>query len=133
MRVAMRACSAARSAGTRASLSTRYAKRDGAAPCSADSGLPVNATGSLHNTVDVDGPFDGAVELGKKLAGSAQVRVCVTKQWYRYALGLGETELDSCALKSAVEGFKASGDKFSELLVAVVSSDAFRRRTVIAP
>lgn len=98
-----------------------------------DSGLPVNATGTLQNTVDIDGPFDGAVELGKKLAGSAQVRVCVTKEWYRYALGLGESELDDCALKSAVEGFKASGDKFSELLVAVVSSDAFRRRTVIAP
>lgn len=98
-----------------------------------DSGLPVNATGVLQNTVDIDGPFDGAVELGKKLATSAQARVCVTKQWYRYALGLGENELDSCVLKSAVDGFKASGDKFSELLVAVVSSDAFRRRTVIAP
>jgi Protein of unknown function (DUF1592)/Protein of unknown function (DUF1588)/Protein of unknown function (DUF1595)/Protein of unknown function (DUF1587)/Protein of unknown function (DUF1585) len=98
-----------------------------------DSGLPVNASGVLKNTVDIDGPFDGAVELGKKLAGSAQVRVCVTKEWYRYALGLGETELDACALKSAVEGFKASGNQFSELLVGMVSSEAFRRRTVIAP
>jgi hypothetical protein len=99
----------------------------------ADNGLPVNATGTLKNTLDADGPFDGAVELGTKLAKSAQVRACVTEQWYRYALGVTDGELNLCALKSTVEGFRASGNKLPELLVALVSSEAFRRRTVIAP
>jgi Protein of unknown function (DUF1592)/Protein of unknown function (DUF1588)/Protein of unknown function (DUF1595)/Protein of unknown function (DUF1585)/Protein of unknown function (DUF1587) len=98
-----------------------------------DNGLPVDASGVLKNTLDVDGPFDGAVELGAKLAKSAQVRVCVSKEWYRYALGVGENELDTCALKSTVEAFKASGNKLPELLIALSASDAFRRRTVIAP
>jgi hypothetical protein len=99
----------------------------------ADNGLPVNATGTLKNTLDADGPFDGAVELGTKLAKSAQVRACVTEQWYRYTLGVTDGELNLCALKSTVEGFRASGNKLPELLVALVSSEAFRRRTVIAP
>jgi hypothetical protein len=57
----------------------------------------------------------------------------VTQQWYRYALGVGENELNPCALKSTVEGFQASGDQLPELLIALAASDAFRRRTVIAP
>ncbi len=98
-----------------------------------DNGLPVNASGVLTSTLDIDGPFDGAVELGGKLAKSQQVGVCVTEQWYRYALGVGENELNLCALKSTVEGFKASGNQLPELLIALVSSDAFRQRTLIAP
>ena len=39
----------------------------------------------------------------------------------------------SSALKSTVEGFNASGNQLPELLIALASSDAFRRRTVIAP
>lgn len=98
-----------------------------------DNGLPVNATGALKNTLDADGPFDGAVELGAKLAKSSQARACVAEQWARYSLGVNDGELDPCALKSTIESFGASGNKLPELLVALVSSDPFRHRTVIAP
>lgn len=98
-----------------------------------DSGLPVDATGVLSRTLDVDGPFNGAVELGGKLAKSAQVKACVAQQWYRYALGITAEDVDGCALKSTIEHFNASGNDLRELLIALVSSDAFRRRTVITP
>jgi len=96
-----------------------------------DNGLPVNAAGVLTNTLDLDGTFDGTVALGAKLAQSVQVKACVTEQWYRYALGVGEEQLNTCALKSTIEHFNASGNKLPELLVALVSSEAFRRRSVI--
>lgn len=96
-----------------------------------DNGLPVDATGVLKHTVDADGPFNGAVELGKKLGQSVQVQACVTKQWARYALGATLDDIDDCAIKQAIEQLQASGGDLQELLPALLASDAFRRRTVI--
>ena len=98
-----------------------------------DNGLPVDATGKLTGTRDVDGTFEGAVELGELLAESEQVQSCFARQWYRYALGAADKEIDACALRSTVERFRDSGNDLRELLIALVSSDAFRRRTNIEP
>ena len=96
-------------------------------------GLPVDATGKLTDTVDIDGPFNGAVELGQKLEQSVQVKACVTKQWARYALGSTLDDIDDCAIKQAIEQLNASGGDLQELLPALIASDAFRRRTVVKP
>ena len=47
---------------------------------------------------DVDGAFKGPIELARRLARQPQVQKCVTTQWFRYALGRMETELDACTL-----------------------------------
>ncbi|MBC8133978.1 MAG: DUF1592 domain-containing protein, partial [Deltaproteobacteria bacterium] len=54
-----------------------------------ESGAPVDASGALSGT-DVDGPFNGAVELADRLAGSAAVARCYATQWFRFAYGRGE-------------------------------------------
>jgi hypothetical protein len=77
---------------------------------------------------DVDGAFKGPIQMARKLAGSPQVHQCVTKQWFRYALGRMETELDSCALGAVQQRFEKSGFNVPELLMALVESDAFRIR-----
>ena len=56
----------------------------------------------------MDGAFKGPIELGKRLASSSQVQQCVTKQWFRYALGRIETDLDACTLESVYQRFKKS-------------------------
>ncbi|HEX7671946.1 MAG TPA: DUF1592 domain-containing protein [Polyangiaceae bacterium] len=91
--------------------------------------VPVDDTGELRGT-DVDGPVHGAIELGDKLAHSAQVGRCASTQLLRYALGVTRTEIDPCMVKSVVNRFDASGRDLRELLVAVVTSDAFRYRTI---
>lgn len=96
-----------------------------------ENGLPVDAKSELKNTLDADGPFDGAVELAQKLARSKQAQACVARQLYRYSLGLSKQQVNACTLASTVQRFASSGLDFRELLVGYVTSDAFRRRPII--
>lgn len=89
--------------------------------------LPIDDSGELHGT-DVDGPFRGAVELGQKLAESEQVRQCVANQMLRYALAATRMSVSPCMVDSIAKKFAATGGDLRELLVAVVTSDAFRYR-----
>ena len=47
--------------------------------------------------------------LRKKLAGSAQVRECVSTQWLRYALGVTREEIEGCMVAPIVKAFADSG------------------------
>jgi hypothetical protein len=92
-----------------------------------ENGKPVDATGELFDT-DVDGPFDGAAALADKLAHSAQVRDCVSKQWFRFGYGRSETPADSCSLESLKALYAAGGNDVRELMVALTQTDAFMYR-----
>jgi hypothetical protein len=92
-----------------------------------ESGLAVDASGNLTST-DVDGPFNGAVELADRLAGSAQVSSCYATQWFRFGYGRGETTADACALVQLGDSLKATGGNVRELLVALTQTDTFRYR-----
>lgn len=89
--------------------------------------LPVDATGILTGTDDVDGPFDGVVALGARLSTSAQVRRCVATQWFRAAVGRVERVEDNPSLDAIFQTFARSGFDARELIIAIVTSDAFRR------
>ena len=88
----------------------------------------IDATGELVDT-DVDGPFDGAVALAKKLAGSQKVRSCVTSYWFRYAYGRDPIAEDACAQETLNKAFEQSGGDFRELVLALTQTDAFMFRT----
>jgi hypothetical protein len=88
----------------------------------------IDATGTLTDTIDADGPFDGAIELGRKLARSEQVRSCVVTQWFRFTYGRKETPADVCTLDKLRARFAASGYDMRTLLVALTQTDAFRYR-----
>lgn len=91
-------------------------------------GLPIDASGELVETEDADGPFDGVVELGARLAGSQQVRECVTRQWFRYGYGRVETAADTCSMDIINQAFAAADYDVKELLVALTQTPAFRYR-----
>ncbi|HEX4339420.1 MAG TPA: DUF1592 domain-containing protein [Polyangiaceae bacterium] len=95
-----------------------------------DGKSPVDASGVLMNTMDLNGTFNGAVDLAKKLAGSEEVRHCVVTQWLRYSLGRVETPADQCSLTKLQDAFDASGHDVKRLLSSVVLSDAFRSKRV---
>ena len=88
--------------------------------------FPVDAVGELSRAEEVNGSFDGAVELGKRLSGSAQVRHCIATQWFRFALGRGERDEDAASISSAYDAFKRAGFDVRELIVAITKSHAFR-------
>ena len=98
-----------------------------------ENGKAIDATGQVNDSQDMDGPFDGAIELGKKLAESDQVRQCVATQWFRFGYGRAETNGDQCNVQKVQEAFAAANYNVKELLVALTQTDAFiYRHKVVA-
>lgn len=98
-----------------------------------DQGLPVDAGGEVIGSQDVNGTFDGAVELAKRLGQSEEVRSCVVKQWFRYGQGRPVTAEDACTMAALQTTFAAANYDIRELLVALTQTDAFRyRKPVVA-
>src|SRR5207237_1429591 len=87
-------------------------------------GHPIDSRAELAGS-DVDGSFRGGVELSAKLLGSDQVRTCMVKQWFRYALGRSESAQDACALDGVIAAFGAHGHDLRAMIAALVRSNAF--------
>ncbi|MEE2787730.1 MAG: DUF1588 domain-containing protein [Myxococcota bacterium] len=96
-----------------------------------ENGHPINATGMVIATVDMDGPFEGAAQLADRLAESAQVHECIVTQVFRYAAGRGETAADACTIQQLVHRFADDGFNFKALVRAVATHTAFRMRKAV--
>jgi hypothetical protein len=94
-----------------------------------ENGNAVDATGKLTAT-DVDGTFDGALDLSSRLARSRRVSDCTVTQWFRFAYGRQETADDGATLDALKAGFAAK-QSFRELLLSLTQSDAFLYRAGI--
>jgi hypothetical protein len=90
-----------------------------------DRGLPVDSSGEVIDTRDIDGKFNGGAELAKLLARSEQVRDCAPTQWLRYALARHEAPEDACSLQQLKGSFATSGGSLRELVLAATQTDAF--------
>ena len=77
---------------------------------------------------DVDGTFVGAHELGERLAESADVARCVSRQWFRYGTQRAESPEDEAAIEMVYQAFAASGHQIRAAMVAVTGTDAFLYR-----
>ena len=97
-----------------------------------DQSQPVDATGVL-NASDVDGNFDGAIDLAHRLASSRVVSDCVSTEWFRYAFGRTETQDDQCSLSALRDAFGKGNYDMKELLVAMTRTAAFRYRPETKP
>ena len=98
-----------------------------------ENGLPVDASGEMIGMGDgLDGTFNGAEELSKRIAASPRAQNCLATNWFRYAMGRVETEADGCSVIDVQKKFVASGGQFKELLVALTQTDAFRYRPALA-
>jgi hypothetical protein len=96
-----------------------------------DGGKAVDTSGALHETRDADGELDGIAELGQRLAESAEVEECMTRQWFRYAINRFEQGSDACSMERLYTQFRARGNDLRTLPAAVVTSDAFLYRRPI--
>lgn len=95
-----------------------------------ENGLPIDTTGNLVDAGDseIEGAFDGALELTSRLAESPRVEACLATQWFRYTMGRAEQQTDACSLEEVKAAFAGSSGDFRELLVALATSDVFRFR-----
>jgi len=90
---------------------------------SMDQGVPVDASGNITSTMDIDGPFTGGPELANTLATSEQVRDCAPTQVVRYAWGRRETPDDACSIAAVQKAFTASDGNLRELMVQLTLTD----------
>ena len=95
-----------------------------------DQGLPIDASGTIISTDDIDGAFVGGVQLATKLAGSIDVRQCLVREWFRFANGRSEIPADECTLESLYSQFDTEGHDMRQLVSNVAMSDAFRYKLV---
>lgn len=86
-----------------------------------DNGYPIDASG------DLDGkPLTSAQELAGLLATEGRVGRCMVKQLFRHAIGRLEKKTEIPALEEIHERFEASGFRFRELYVALVTHPNYR-------
>lgn len=92
-----------------------------------ESGKPIDATGELFGT-DIDGPFDGALALGQKVAQSPLASQCFSKLWFRYALGREAKPSDACLVQHLADTMQPGQGGYPGLLRQLATSDVFRMR-----
>jgi hypothetical protein len=92
-----------------------------------EEGLPIDASGELIGT-DVDGSFAGPTDFIDLAARSDLVRECVAEHWTTFATGRAPGEADACSQETVFAQFQDSDYDIRALLVAIVTSDAFRHQ-----
>jgi hypothetical protein len=96
-----------------------------------DRQFPIDATGSVNSgELELDAPYDGALQLSKQLAKSHTVRSCMTDIWFTVALDRLTREQDRCTKQQILEKFEQSNGSVPELLVALATSSALSHRRV---
>ena len=71
------------------------------------------------------GAFTGPAELGERLVESGKLEACAVEHVYQYAIGRRIEDADRALVERLATSFADSHFRFDELLVALVSSDAF--------
>lgn len=90
-----------------------------------EAGAPTDQSGEIVGT-DVEGDFNGVIELSERLVASEQMRRCLVRNWYQFALGKESGEADIPILDALYEGFSANDDNVRELMVAIAQTEEFR-------
>lgn len=90
-----------------------------------DHGLPIDASSEFDGT-----PVANARELGVAASKSIAAANCLVRRFYTYALGYQERREDGAILNTLAVKFQTTGFKLRELILDVVTSDAF---TTTAP
>lgn len=89
---------------------------------STDNGLPIDATGELDGA-----RFDGAAELGERLAAHEDFPECFARQVYRHAKGELETGGEEAEIAALGLKFQNQGMTLRGLVMDLVVSDGFRK------
>jgi hypothetical protein len=92
-------------------------------------GKPIDASGTISGTGDVDGPVLNAVDMAGKLSRSKKVRSCIEEKMFTYALGRLPSAADSCELQRIDAHLQGKGGKIAELFAGIMLSSGFRYRT----
>jgi hypothetical protein len=86
-----------------------------------DKGKPIDSTGTLDGIA-----FTNLAELGAAVRKNPVAAPCLVANLYVNALGRSATQLDAAAIDGQTTAFATAGNRVDQVLVSLVSSDAFR-------
>lgn len=94
-----------------------------------EGGKTIDQSGEIKGRVEltngVSEPFDGPKGLAALMGKTDGAPSCFATQWFRFARGLKEDGVDSCAARTLGKTFLAKGQDIRELMVAVVMQKSF--------
>jgi hypothetical protein len=90
-----------------------------------DNGLPVDPTSTFDGQAIAD-----SKGLGVVASQSVTVAQCLVQKYYSYAMGYQQRDVDGSVLNTLMTAFNASGYKLRDLILAIVTNDAF---STVAP
>jgi hypothetical protein len=86
-----------------------------------DNGHPIDATGTLDGA-----SFDGLAQLGAAIHADAATGPCLVSKLLTFAEGRRLSTHDAPALDALATTFAKAGNHVDQLMLDLVSSDAFR-------
>lgn len=92
-----------------------------------DNGRPIDSSGEMFGSRDLDGAYVDHVALVEGLAHSEQVHRCFNHQVFRYAFGRGERTSDACWIESGFEVYSESDMSLRALLMHYVATPSFTK------
>jgi hypothetical protein len=90
-----------------------------------DNGKPIDTSGELQGK-----PVASSKELGQAMAQDAAVASCLVRKYYSYATGHEQRQADAVVIDALATSFQQSGYKLRDLVLNVVSHEAF---SLVAP
>ncbi|HEY4184670.1 MAG TPA: DUF1592 domain-containing protein [Polyangia bacterium] len=98
-----------------------------------ENGNPVDSSGEILGTGDIDGAFDGVAALEDQLVQSHHLTDCFVRQMYRFGMGQVEgSDADDVALLADLGASFSVDSRMTDLWMAMVGAPAFTlRRTVM--
>jgi hypothetical protein len=94
-----------------------------------EKGGAIEVGGELTGTRDANGTYASAVELGRALASSQDVRECVLRQAFRFFYGRELGTADKCAAEQVMTGFASRNYRLDDLILHLTLSDQFLYRS----
>ncbi|RDV40056.1 DUF1592 domain-containing protein [Bradymonadaceae bacterium TMQ3] len=93
-----------------------------------DTGHPLDVRGAItQSPYERDTlHFEGARQLGELLSESENAERCMVEQMYQYAVGRPTVDVDRCTLNAIIDEARSQGRSYTDITVAIVSSEAFR-------
>ncbi len=92
-----------------------------------ENGLEVDSSGELVGT-DIDGPFEGVIDLSNKLLGSETFAHCMVEHYFRFAMARRPAAADQCVVDDWSRAFREGGETLRDLVLTSVADPTFTTR-----